>query len=223
MRALSTATGEPRQEPFERDQSRETMKTIHTHTHTPCSNTLFGWTWAASLLLRNATDVSAGLCLSPFIKSCGCWLRSTGRTRTASDVLLLPKMEKRANECSWGGGGGVTWGSDWGRDVMDSIKSKHTASWQRLNNGLSLLHLFTGFCRGRKQLLRLCVRIKVKINWRFISKWGPRGRSLFKHGSIVSGEPRWCWWWHHVALRDAAWTQIQLMKKHNRTAEICHY
>lgn len=111
--------------------------------------------------------------------------------RTASDVLLLPKTEKWANERSWGGGV-VTWRSDFRGHVMDSIKSKHTTSWQRLNNGLSLLHLFTGFHRGRKQLLRLCVRIKVKINKNLRSKWEPRERSLFKHTSILPREPHGC-------------------------------
>lgn len=75
------------------------------------------------MLLCNATDVNAGLCLSPFIKSCGCWLSSTGRKRMASDVLLRPKTEKGANECSWGGGGSL--GDPTGGDVIDSIKSKH--------------------------------------------------------------------------------------------------
>lgn len=126
--------------------------------------------------------------------------------------------QKWANECSRGGG----WLGDrtWGGDVMDSIKSKHTASWQRLNNGLSLLHLFTGLRRGRKQLLRLCVRIKVKINWNVISKWGPR-ESFQTHIYTVSRTPLMLR--DLVAQRDAAWTQIQLMKNHNRTAEICHY
>lgn len=160
---------------------------VHTYTRTPCSNTLFGWTWAASLLLRNAADVSAGLCLSPFIKSCGCWLRSTGRPR------MFWYSRKRRNELmSARGVGGYLGIWPGGEDVMDSIKSKHSTSWAKVKQWPQSLASVHGCRSGRKQLLRLCVSVKVKINRNLISKWGPRECSLFKYASILSPEPHGC-------------------------------
>ena len=57
-----------------------------------------------SLLPCNVADVSAGLCVSPFIKACGCWLHSTGKVQTASDVCCTLKQ---SNDLMTGGGGGV--------------------------------------------------------------------------------------------------------------------
>lgn len=63
-----------------------------------------------SLLLCNVADVSAGLCLSPFIKSCGYWLHSTGKVQRASDVCCSLKWRNDLMS-GWGRGGGGGGGS----------------------------------------------------------------------------------------------------------------
>lgn len=116
-----------------------------------------------SLLLCIVTDVSAGLCLSPLIKSCGFWLRSTGKVQTASDVCCSLKWR---NDLMAGRGAGVMQGHGW-EDVMDRIKSKHPTELALLNNGSSLL---TSSAATGAWLLGHHVREKFQKNrrWRCI-------------------------------------------------------
>lgn len=84
-------------------------ETIYTHTHIntkTCSDRLYGSTGCfVSLLPCNVADLSAGLCLSPFVKSCGCWLHSTGKVQMVSDVCCSPKWSNDLMTGKEGGGG----------------------------------------------------------------------------------------------------------------------
>lgn len=122
------------QKRFRHDESGHTHTHTYAQTHKTCSDDLFGWTCSISLLLCNVADVSAGLCLSPFVKSYGCWLHSTGKVQTASDVCCSLKWRNDLMTGPGWVGGGHTHRPGW-EDVMDRIKSKHATKLALLNNG----------------------------------------------------------------------------------------